>query len=203
MNKPEISRLREDLEVIRQAAGMGLPFNFRDVWLLNTVVCVAGAVMACMGWWVPVQYLWVVLFPTAIIVGVSLCLARSAHRRRATEPARWREQRYNLLSLFLFAPIIVGFIIWVAMMGMPREVIGASAMFFLGLVMAWFAVIDRTRRYYFGIALPLIVFGLAILFCDPRQTRAGMGLMLIAIGLATAAIQMWQLRNQRRNADVD
>ena len=203
MNEPEINRLREDLEAIRQAAGLDLPFNRRDVWILTPVGCIAGAVIACMGWWVPVEYKWVALFPAAIVLGVWLVLARSAHRRRATEPVYWRETRYGLLFLLLFMPVLVGFIVWEATMGAPRAVIQTGAAFFPGLGLAWFGVIDRTRRYYIGGALPLIIFGLMIPFCDPRQIRAGAGLMLIAIGLLTAAIQMWQLRNQRSDTDAN
>jgi hypothetical protein len=88
-------------------------------------------------------------------------------------------------------------------MGMPRAAIQTGAAFFPGLAIAWFGVIDRTRRYYIGSALPLIIFGLAIPFCDPRQVRSGVGLMLIAIGLATAAIQTWQLHSQRGATDAD
>ena len=203
MSKPEIGRIREDLDVIRQAAGMGLPFNRREVWILTPVIFVSGVVIACMGWWVPGQYRGVALFPVAIVIGVWLCLARSSHRRRATEPARWREHRYDLLALFLFVPPFVGFIIWGAMRGTPREMIAASIAFFVGLVHAWFAVIDRTRRYYFGIAIPAMVFGLTIPFCNARQIRIGVGLMLIAMALTAAAIQVWQLRNQRRDSDAD
>jgi hypothetical protein len=105
------------------------------------------------------------------------------------------------LSFFLFAPVLVGFILWEVAMGMPQAAVGSSVSFFPGLALAWFAVIDRTRRYYAGTALPLVVFGLVIPFCDPRQIRAGVGLMVIAIGLATAAIQTWQLRCEGRAAD--
>ena len=145
----------------------------------------------------------VAVFPAAIVLGVWLVLARSAHRRRATEPVCWRETRYGLLLLLLFVPVFVGFIVWEAMVGTPRVAIQTGAAFFPGLALAWFGVIDRTRRYYLGGALPLIIFGLVIPFCDPRQVRAGAGLMLIAIGLATAAIQMWQLRSQRRTTDAN
>lgn len=202
MSDSEVDRLREDLEVIRQAAGVDLPFNRRDVWVLSPVVCAAGALIACLGWWVPGEYRWVAVFPAAVVIGVWLCLARSAHRRRVAEAVRWREQRYGLLLLFGFVPIFVGFMVWEAALGMSRATLGASALFFLGLATAWFSVIDRTRRYYVGMALPLIVFGLAVPFCSPRQVRAGAGIMLIAIGLATAAIQVWQLRSQGRNADA-
>ena len=33
MSQAEINRIREDLETIREAAGMGLPFGWEDVWL--------------------------------------------------------------------------------------------------------------------------------------------------------------------------
>ncbi len=203
MSEPEISRLREDLEVIRQAAGVDLPFTRRDIWVLTPLACVAGAVIACTGWFLPTEYRWVAIFPAVAMVGAWLWLVRLAHRRRAAEPVGWREARYGLVAMLLFMPIFIGFIVWEATMGMSRAAVGSSALFFLGLATAWFAVIDRTRRYYAGIAIPLIVFGLAIPYCDPRQGRVGAGLMVIAGALATAAIQVWQLHSQRRNKDVN
>ena len=158
--------------------------------------------IACMGWWVPSEYRWVAVLPAAVLIGAWLWLVRSTHRRRAAQPVRWREARYGLWAMFLFMPFFVGFIVWEAALGMSRAAVGSSAMFFLGLATAWFAVIDRTRRYYAGIALPLVVFGLAIPYCDPRQGRVGAGLMVMAGALATAAIQEWQLRSQRRSTDV-
>lgn len=203
MSEPEIRRLREDLDVIRQAAGVDLPFNGRDVWLMTAVGCTTGAAIALMGWCVPVRYNWVVVLPAAVMIAVWLGLAQSIRRRRATEPARWREMRYGLLSFFVFVPIVVGFMIWEVILGMPRATVGASALFFLGLGLAWVGVTGRTRRSYIGGGLPLIVFGLSIPFCDPQQVRVGAGLMVIAGGLATAAIQVWQLRSQRRNTDAN
>ena len=203
MSEPEISRLREDLEAIRQAAGLDLPFNRRDVWIMNPVLCALGAAIACMDWWAPPQHPWVVFFPLAVTAGVWFGLVRSSHQRRAREPARWREMRYGLLQAFLVAPLLVAFVVWEKTLGMPRAAIGSSAAFFVGLALGWFGVIDATRRFYLGCAVPMIVFGLAIPFCDPRQIHVGAGLMLIAIGLASAAIQTWQLRRQRSDTDAN
>jgi hypothetical protein len=203
MDQPEITRLREDLEVMRQAAGVDLPFNRRDVWIMTPVTCLTGVAVALMGWWVPPQQSWMAVFPAAVLIGVWLWLARGARQCRAAEPVRWREQRYGLLWLFVFAPLFTGFVLLEVAMGMSRVAVTASATSLLGLAVAWFAVIDRTRRYYLGVALPLMALGLAIPFCEPHQIRGGAGLMVIAAGLATAAIQLWQLRGQRRATDAD
>jgi hypothetical protein len=66
-------------------------------------------------------------------------------------------------------------------------------------------VLDRTRRYYFGTALSLMAMGLALPFCRSYQARAvGAGVMLMAVGLITAVIQLWQLRGQQgQRSDAD
>jgi MFS family permease len=203
VNEHEINRIREDLEVIRQAAGVDLPFSRLDIWVLTPITCVAGAVMSCVGWWAPTDYRWINLFPAAVVVAAWLFLARLAHRRRATQPVGWREARYGLLAMLIFMPVFIGFIVWEATLGRSRVAVGSSAMFFLGLIIAWFAVVDRTRRFYAGTAIPLIVFGLTIPYCDSRQVGIGAGLMVIAVAIMTAAIQEWQLRDQRRKMNAN
>ncbi|MFZ5832721.1 MAG: hypothetical protein ACOY3P_21750 [Planctomycetota bacterium] len=197
MSERDIGRLREDLDTMRQAAGIDLPFNRRDVWVLAPVGCAAGLAIAAIGWWQPSEYRMLAAIPAAVLVVAWLQLARSAHTRRAIEPVRWREMRYGLLCLLLVVPPFVGFLLWEAMSGMPAKAVVSSALFFMGLAIAWFAVVDRTRRSYFGAALPMILFGLAVPFLDPRGIRTGAGLMVVGAALATAAIQLWQLRQQR------
>jgi hypothetical protein len=203
MSEPDINKLREDLETMRLAAGVDLPFSKRDICIMTPVACMAGAAIACIGWWVPAEYKWAALFPIAILLGVWLILARADHRRRATEPVHWRETRYGLMGLFIVTPLLAGFLYWETAMGLSGAALQSSVSFFGGLGIAWFGLIDRTRRHYIGTALPFLVFGMLIPFCDPRQIRAGVGLMLIVMALLTAAIQIWQLRTRRGSTDAN
>jgi hypothetical protein len=53
VSETDLNRVREDLAVIRQAAGTELPFNRQDVCIMTPVACVAGGAIACIGWWMP------------------------------------------------------------------------------------------------------------------------------------------------------
>lgn len=203
MSDAELQRVQADLETLRQAAGVELPFQRQDIWWPNLVYGLAGLVIAAIGWWVPVEYRWVALLPAAVVLGVWAYLARSAHRQRATTPARWREYRYGLWWLVLFAPIFIGYLLWQAWLGMSMMAVTATAVFFLGLGMAWIALVDRTRRHYFGSAISFLIFASVMPWCSPRAMRAGAGFMVVAIALGTAAIQAWLLRRQRSRVNGD
>jgi hypothetical protein len=202
-----LNRVREDLAVIRQAAGTELPFNRQDVWIMAPVACAAGGAIACVGWWLPWEYRWVALFPVAVLIGVWFTLAQSSHRRRAAEPARWRETRFGLWTVFVLVPVFLGFMFWEKAMGMSWIAVSATAVFFVGFGAAWIAVLDRMRRYYFGTALPLMAMGIVLPYCDGYHARAvGAGVMLTAAAMITAIIQLWQLRGrqgQRSETDAN
>ena len=74
-------------------------------------------------------------------------------------------------------------------------------MFFLGVGMLAFAVVNRNRLFRVGEAIPLMAFGLAIPFCTAVQVVIAGGLCMTVSGLATAGIQQWQLRNDRKDRD--
>jgi hypothetical protein len=206
VNETDLNRVREDLAVIRQAAGTELPFNQQDVWIMTSVACVAGGTIVCIGWWVPWEYRWVALFPVTLLMGVWFSLARSSYRGRAAEPARWRETRFGMTTLYVLMPGVIGFMLLEKAVGMSWAAVSATAMFFLGFGTAQIAVLDRTRRHYFASALSFMAFGLALSFCKSYQAAAvGAGAMLMTAALFTAVIQLWQLRGQQRqrsNTDV-
>jgi hypothetical protein len=193
MSQADLNRVRTDLETMKQAAGVGLPFGWEDV-RANTCCALCGSLIAAYAWLGPWEHRGLVLIPLSLALLAGLRAAVSVRRRRAEQPARWREHRLAGMAVVLFAPLAVGYMYWERRLGMPREMVGAASVFFVGVGVLTFAAINRDRLYYVGAALPLMAFGLAIPLCSAAQTIIAAGLCMTAGGLAMAALQQWQLR---------
>lgn len=194
MEGNELSRVQSDLNVIRQAAGDGLPFGREDVHA-SLWFAAGGALIviwACLTSW---DFRWVVL---AFLGMAGIGLARSltaAYRQRSTQPVRWRENRVGIQLGVMGGVLAVGYVGWEMLVGTPAETRGAASVFFVGGTLLLFAFTQYQRLYLLGVAIPLIAFGMAIPFCQATQeVRALAGVAGLIGGVLTAAIQSWQLR---------
>src|SRR5262245_20619394 len=88
MSDADLRRMRDDLETIREAAGLELPFDRRDVWLTLALVP-AGLVMTALGAFAPREHLYL-----GIVVLLLACLPGLLYRaRKATTASDARKER--------------------------------------------------------------------------------------------------------------
>src|SRR5580704_15130148 len=80
MSESELTRLRQDVDTIQEAAGLTLPFGWREVWLcLGIVPCGLVITMwAALGPW---DYIFVSLAPLILLVLVIVGFQVAQHRR--------------------------------------------------------------------------------------------------------------------------
>jgi hypothetical protein len=201
MSQADLNRLRDDLETVKRAAGVGLPFGREDVraslWCALCGVLVS--TWALLGPW---EYRWVVAIPLALAALGGVRAYRRAHRERGAEPVRWREHRLAGAAALVAVPLALAYMLWERQVGVPRQFIGAASVFFLGVGLLIFAVLDRRRRPYAGGAIPLMAFAAAIPLCSPAQVVIAAGLCWAAGGIATAGLQAWQLRRNANDHDT-
>ena len=97
-------------------------------------------------------------------------------------------------------PLAVIYRLWVVRLGIPFLYLQGIGFFFVGLALIFPAVLDRSQISMLGMALPVMLCGLAIPLLEvPVATLVGSA---IALGcLFTAAIQSWQLRAQQEGED--
>jgi len=192
MSHEPLDRIRGDLETLRQAAGLELPFGRDDVHT-NLWAAACGALVALWTGLAPWEYRGLIALPLLAAVAGCLWMARRAHQNRAAKPAPWREHRRGILVVLVVLPAVALYIQWEKRMGLPREMAGAAAVFFVGLAALLVALGDRRRISYLGAALPLMAFGLAIPLLERSQVILAGG-ACVAVGcLTAAAIQAYQL----------
>ena len=92
MTPADLNRVRDDLETIKRAAGVGLPFGREDVraglWCAGCGILISA--WALLGPW---EYRLVILIPLSLAVLSATRASMTARRKRGLEPVRWRERR--------------------------------------------------------------------------------------------------------------
>jgi hypothetical protein len=202
MSEAELRRVRGDLETMRQAAGLELPFDWADVcWALALLP--AGAMLSAWAYFGPAGYYGFGLVPL-VLLGLTAAVYRVWKVRRGNPtPARRRQTAMDMATTVVGATAVAGYLIWEKTLGLPGSTGGAIACFFLGVLCAVAGCSSRAGRVAFAGTMALVPFGLLIPFCTGKQmiTSVG-GLAVMVAGLAAGAILAWQLRGERRDHEL-
>lgn len=193
MSEGEIDRIRRDIAVIREAAGLDLPFGWEDVWLsLALVPC--GLVMSAVGTLGPLSSARLAVLPTLGVILATVALRFRYRRSSGRSPVRRKEYDLGLTAGLLCALIAGGYLAWARHLGQPIQVTGGLAVAMTGGLCAVLGATGPGRRSCFAAAAVLFAYGLVIPLCTPRQVVIAGGAALAAAGLGVAAIQALQLR---------
>src|SRR5262245_18467921 len=119
MSHAELRRLRDDLDTMQQAAGMGLPFAWPDVWETLALVP-AGGFLAAWAFLAPGDWLVLGLVPLLV-----LALAAAARRvwrrlRTGTPPTARRERTFASVGGLVIVGGLAVYFIWVKQFGLVR-----------------------------------------------------------------------------------
>jgi hypothetical protein len=192
MSDPELTRLRRDMDVIQEAAGLTFPFGWRDVWLiLGMVPC--GLIILLWGLAGPTDHAFFSTLPlivlTLVIVGLQISQYRySGHGSFLKQ--QWIE---GAVAVLAFAVLIL----WEKWLGLPYRPVRGAAVFIAGAMLFVMSLSSRHRRAALGSAVALIPFGLVVPLCSQQQIiTVGGGAVMLA-GIVGAGILAAQLRADR------
>src|SRR5262245_14497841 len=117
MSDAELRRLREDLDTMQQAAGMGLPFEWPDVWEALVLVP-AGGFLAAWAFLAPAD--WLVLGLAPLLLLALAAGARRAWRRLHSEtpPTARREHSFAIVSSLVIVGGLALYFVWVKKFGL-------------------------------------------------------------------------------------
>jgi len=195
--RSELERVRGDLEAMREAAGLGLPFGWEDVWL-NLALVPCGAMLAVLGFVAPLGSLrlaMMVLFVLVVVVTVGLRLRYRKSTGRS--PIRRREYTLGLAVGLLLAGLGAYHLFAGKARGVPMLEVGSVAMSFTAAMLLMLALTSPGRRSGLGMAAALLALGLVLPSCSPRQLFIAAPASVAVGGLLTGLIMAWQLRSER------
>lgn len=204
MSEKSLEQVREDLAVMRQALGLGLPFEREHVWTCLALSAVGMAVAAITGGTniaaTPVvrgsaahwAYIGLLVVPVCLVLGVMTVVARC---RREDAPSFWCEIRQSWAVAAIAVPLFIGFTIWTMMSGLSAGTLTAATLFLAGMYLLMTAVAGRSKRYMLGWAVSTILAGVIAPLASYESAGILAGGWLILGGLSTATIMAWQLRS--------
>ncbi len=202
MSNKELERVREDIEVIKNAAGLELPYNWEDVWL-NVYLIPVGVWLVI---WSILPYelsrVWRIL-PVALLAPIFVALRIKYRRRSGRSPARRRQYSGALLACPILGLCGLGYMVWVVRSGHDFVFAVGGMWFFMGFMLAVFAFIEQ-RLHYLGWAVPMMVFGVIISVWPVLNVLdTNVGFFLMTACPLTAALQAYQLKRRASIHDTD
>ncbi|HUT61339.1 MAG TPA: hypothetical protein VNA25_26110 [Phycisphaerae bacterium] len=192
----EIDRVRQDLETVRQAAGISLPFGREDV-VAELLMAGGLAIFACVSLFVTGLWVLLSLAPFLGTAVVSLVWLRARYRRRSgRSPVRRREYTAALTGGLLATVLLLSFH-WSGLAHANRDLVYAAFACGWGVGFLMAGIADTARRGYVVAAIVALAIGLGIVFF--HETRA---VSVVAgastLGLCTdAAVTIHVLRRGR------
>jgi hypothetical protein len=193
MGETEINRIREDLETIREAAGMGLPFGWEDVWL-NLALVPWGLILSTAGLFGLPESRVLMSIPGLGVVVAVVGLRYRFRKSTGRSPVRRREYDLVLGAGLLYGVLTGVFLEWAKSSGQPIRMTGGLATALAGGLCAVLAATSPGRRYWSAAAVVLLAYGLVQPLCSSQQLSVGGGAAMVVSGLLAAAIQARQLR---------
>jgi hypothetical protein len=190
MNEADEKRLREDLETIRQAAGISLRFDRLDVWL--ALACApAGAMLAAWSAFGPPGHWRLGIAPLLFLF---LAYSVRESRRFREDPSSRKERTYQAIVGTILAVGVIGYLLTLKMLGFSLELAAPTVVFVLGLLSVAIGLSSRARRVALAGAVA-VPFGAAGVFLKGPAIGIVGGLFVMFFGVAAALIMTAQLRS--------
>jgi hypothetical protein len=202
MERPELERLQGDLTVIREAAGIELPFGWEDVWTGFAIGVLGGIAFA----WGALVRQWPAhwgFVPMIVLVVPYAIWVRIRYRRStARSVVRRREYTAGLVLIPVALVVAVIYRVWARHLGLPMGTVQAIAILGGGCAVLLPAILDARRVSLLPYAVALILAGLVMPWVRiPGPAVVGLGIAVA--GPVGSLIQIYQLRNAVRHYAAD
>ncbi len=203
MNDAGLDRVRQDLKVMKQAAGTELPFGREDLkwgWIDGLMF----VPLAAWAWLGPGTYmsLAIILSLLATLPG-GWAFRRNRLRQRDRHPSRWREQRLGTMVVLGAVPLCCLIWVWAIANGTPPNTMVGLVLAVGGGVFTFIGLFSRIRRYMIGMGVATIACGLVMPGATDRQVGLAMALMFIVVAPVSTVIAAWQLRVEESGHATD
>lgn len=190
MSDAEVNRLRADLDVMEDVAGLRLPFGWPDVWLALALVPCGVALSA----WAEIGPAGKAAWGLAPLLLVLLVVAIRWSMRRINLESKRPKRAAEVLAGLVVAGALPALVLWERSLGLPAGVARGAGCFMLGVMCVPFALSARSRRVGLAVTASLAPYGLALPLLPRDQWSVAGGVAVAIAGLMAAAIQAWQLR---------
>ena len=196
MKTDDISRVKDDLEVVREAAGLRLPFAREDV-VVSLLGAAAVAVLLVVSLFRTDYWLIVGAVPAlAITLAGPIWLA--VKRRRRGQPSLEKHvHAFSTKSELIVAAAMLGFLAFSGRINIPMPYAYSTAFFFIGIMFLSFGIFHAPRRRHLAGAAALFVMAVGMPLSYDHNPVALVSASVAGWALADAGIMAIQLRKNR------
>ena len=195
MSVNELERVKSDLEIIKEATGLELPFGWDSVLVSLILFPATGA------WWLLYWFIsdrpsrfWMAV-PIAVLA-VAMGHLRFKYRQSTGRSAvKRREYGLQFYEMIVVGAIAAGYFLWARQAGLNIAYVGGGIILIGGALDIFRAFGTRGRLYYLGLDIPVMLFGFSLLiWTTPAIIIINGSIAFFLGGLAMGAIQAYQLK---------
>jgi uncharacterized membrane protein HdeD (DUF308 family) len=204
MNSNELKKMKEDMEVMKESMGLELPFGWDTVFVSLVLLPAAG--IWCLFYMLISEQpsrLWAAI--PLVIPFAAMGYLRFKYRRSTGRSAiKRREYGFNFYGSIVLGAVSAGYFIWAMRVGLDIVYLAGGLLLMCGIMSTLSAFQSRGRLHYLGGGIPVILLGIST-FIWPTRDALGVNacITLIVVGLASGAIQVYQLKRNVMRNDTD
>ncbi len=203
MNEKEFERVKADMEIIKEAAGLNLPFGWDSVFVNITL-------LPLMGIYYLTYYfrfsnssslIWS-LVPLVFILGIMGYLRIRYRKGTGRSAAKRNEYGFTFYSNVVIGLVAAGYFWCARAKGLNTIDVATGIILMVGVFGILLACFMKGRLYYLGGSIPLILWGGSMMIWN-TDSIVVLNACLTAIigGIAMGCIQTIQIKaSERRNA---
>jgi hypothetical protein len=199
MDKNDLERVKADIETIKEAAGLDLPFGWDSVWTNVILQPLIGIGFLIYAWLVDKPSgIWMAI-PVAILLGSKGYQRYRYRRSTGRSPAKRKEYGSELYRGAIIGLVAGGYLWWARAKGLDTAYIGCGLVLMAGAFEISNAFITREHLHRLGDGIPLFCLGLTLLlWTTPDIVILNGCLTLTVAGIATGLIQARQIKASER-----
>lgn len=200
MDNKEFERLKTDMEIIKEAAGLDLPFGW-DAVLVNITL------LPLMGIYYLIYYfsfsdrsswLWS-LVPLVFILGVMGYLRVRYRKSTGRSAAKRNEYGFTFYSNVVIGLVAGGYFWWARAKGLNTTDVATGIILMGGVFGILLAFFMKGRLYYLGGSIPLVLWGGSMMIWNTDSIVVLYACLTAIIGgIAMGCIQTIQIKASER-----
>ncbi len=196
MKAEKIERVQTDLETLRIAMNLDLPFDEKDIWL-NFGLAISLLPPIAQGFFGSLSGVgWLSFLPFAVIGLIALIRIIRRSFSQITNGGMKKDSRFGLILMLIVLPSTLALKKWAPAADLPAMAVPAVIFVSMGLLFCLLPYWNRTLLFYLGVGFAFLAMGLiAPLFSIEYFQPLAMCVLIPGI-LMSAGIMRWQL-NQK------
>jgi hypothetical protein len=192
MSNEEIKRVKNDLTTMRQVLRLDNPYDAADMTylLLLGLGALVAVLLTTFSPWPQRLTLFLSLSPGVLAYARRFATTR---QNQAERPNLWKEYKFSAIFAVGLGLAPAGWILWSQRdFGTSREAFLAGGNFFIGMALLGIGAMDSSRRVCLVMGFFVVIFGMTVLWLEPRNVvPVGAGFIAL-VTLSTAAYLWWQ-----------